>query len=79
MGERLPAVKDRDLVRVLKKIGFEFFRAGKGSHEIYRRASDGRHAVIPRHAGQDLKRRTLTSILTDAGLSIEDLRRLLKS
>lgn len=79
MGERFPAVTDRQVIAVLRRLGFAFLRAAKGSHEVWRREYDGRHTIIPRHAGQTVKRRTLKAILQDAGLSMEEFRRLLRS
>lgn len=78
MGERFPAVKDREVIRVLKALGFEFYRPAKGSHEVWRRESDARHTVIPRHAGQTIKRRTLKAILEGAGLTVAEFQRMLR-
>jgi len=74
---RFPAITDREVIRVLRKLGFEFYRQAKGSHEVWRRISDGRHTVVPRDRGQTIKRRTLKSILNDIGLTIEEFRNLL--
>jgi len=78
MSERFPAVTDKDVIKVLKQIGFEFYRQSKGSHEIWRRKSDKRHTTLPRHPGKILKRRTLKSILGDIGLSVEGFKNILK-
>ena len=77
MGERFPGVTDRQVIAVLRRVGFVFFRSAKGSHEVWRRESDGRHTVVPRHSGRTLKRRTLKAILEDAGLSLVEFRRIL--
>lgn len=71
-------MRDRDVIRVLKALGFEFFRPAKGSHEVWRRESDALHTVIPRHAGQVIKRRTLKAILEGAGLTVTEFQRLLR-
>lgn len=76
MSDKFPAITDRDVISVLRKIGFEFYRTAKGSHEIWRRKSDMRHTIIPRHRGKIIKRRTLKSILNDIGLTIEEFREL---
>ncbi len=39
-------MKQRDLVNMLKKAGFEYYRSG-GRHDIYKRGED--EEVIPRH------------------------------
>ena len=70
---RFPALTDTEIIKVLRRLDFQFYRQGKGSHEVWRRAADGRHTTIPRHRGRTLKRRTLKSILDDVGLSVEEL------
>ncbi|MBI3098032.1 MAG: type II toxin-antitoxin system HicA family toxin [Planctomycetes bacterium] len=72
MGERFPAVTDVEVLQVLRKIGFVFYRRAKGSHEVWRRDSDGRHTIVPRQAGRAIERRTLKSILEDTGLTVDD-------
>ena len=71
MSKKLPSVTDRDVIKVAKKLGFAFYRQAKGSHEVWRRLSDGRHTVIPRHAGKIIKRKTLKSIIEDLGITVE--------
>ena len=64
------------IVRVAKKLGFYFCRQAKGSHEIWRRDSDGRQTTIPNHGSKPLKRKTLKSILKDFGITPEEFLRL---
>jgi len=71
VSKKLPSVTDREVIKVAKKLGFTFYRQAKGSHEVWRRASDGRHTVIPRHAGKIIKRKTLKSIINDFGITVE--------
>jgi predicted RNA binding protein YcfA (HicA-like mRNA interferase family) len=78
MSARCPAVTDSQVIEVLKKLGFEFYRQAKGSHEVWRRPSDGRHTIVPRHRGKTIKRRTLKSILNDMGINIAEFTRLLQ-
>jgi len=76
MNKKLPAVTDREVIKVAKKLGFTFYRQAKGSHEVWRRVSDGRHTVIPRHAGKIIKRKTLKSIIDDFGITAEEFNEL---
>lgn len=46
MSPYLPQVKAKDLVRVVKNVGFELDRQ-KGSHAIFYRSSDNARVVIP--------------------------------
>ncbi|MBT9149581.1 MAG: hypothetical protein DDT27_01180 [Dehalococcoidia bacterium] len=78
MSQKFPAVTDREVIKVLKKLGFSFYRQAKGSHEIWRRDEDGRQTTVPRHRGRVLKRRTLKAIVEDMGISIEEFNCLLR-
>ncbi|MBI2339143.1 MAG: type II toxin-antitoxin system HicA family toxin [Deltaproteobacteria bacterium] len=77
MSVHFPVVTSKEIIKVLEKIGFVFVRQTGSSHAIYRRPSDNRRTVVPVHSSTQIKRRTLKSILTDAGLTVEDLRKLL--
>lgn len=68
---KLPAVSSSDLIRVVKKYGFVEHRQ-KGSHLHLKRDSDKRRITIPIHKGRDIPKGTLTAILKDANISIEE-------
>lgn len=78
MTPRFPAVTSDEVIRVLKKIGFEFARQSGTSHAIYKRASDKKRINVPVHSGRIIKRRTLKSILDEAGLTISEFEELRK-
>jgi len=67
---RLPSLKPRRLVRLLKSHGFEEDHQ-TGSHLVLRHPTRGVRVVVPMHA-TDLPRGTVMAILRSAG--IEDLR-----
>lgn len=71
MSGKLPVLKDREVIARLRKLGFEFYRQAKGSHEIWRHP-DGRWTMVPRHAGKTISKRTMRSILKDIGMSAEE-------
>jgi len=75
---KLPAVKSRELIRVLKKLGFREHPERGSSHLVFTH-SDGRRTVISRHAGKDIPRGTLRGILRDLGISVDEFVKLLKS
>jgi len=52
----------------LRRLGFEFDRQAKGSHEIWRHALDGRKTTVPRHPG-DVSEGTLRAVLRQAGVT----------
>ena len=78
MPPHFPAVTSDEVIRVLKKIGFEFARQSGTSHAIYKRASDKKRINVPVHSGRIIKRRTLKSILDGAGLTISEFEELRK-
>jgi predicted RNA binding protein YcfA (HicA-like mRNA interferase family) len=60
---RLPRLKARELIVVLRRAGFVVVRI-KGSHHFLRHA-DGRTTVIPVHAGETIGPGLLSKILKD--------------
>ena len=68
---KLPGVNHQDAVRALQKAGFRLVRQGK--HVVM---TDGvRILTIPRH--DPVNAYTMGGIVRDAGLSIQEFRRLL--
>lgn len=76
MNPKLPRITCRDLVRALRRAGFEE-RRERGSHLTMRRPSDGKRVTVPVHEGQTVPVGPLRAILRDAGLTVEDLVELL--
>ena len=76
MSPKLPAVKGKEVARIAQQLGFDF-RRQTGSHAIYVRAGDHRRVVIPMHAGQDLKPKTLRGIIDDLGITVEEFQQML--
>lgn len=68
---KIPGVNHRDAVRALKKAGFRVVRQGK--HVVM---TDGvRILTIPRH--NPVNAYTMGGIVRDAGLTVEEFRKLL--
>ena len=68
---KIPGVNHLDAVRALEKAGFTIIRQGK--HIVM---SDGtRQVTIPRH--NPIKAFTMGGIVQDAGLTVEEFRKLL--
>ena len=77
MIERLPSLKADDVIRALRRAGFEVARI-KGSHHVLRHRDDpSRGTVVPVHAGRDIKRGLLRKIIGDARLTVEEFKALL--
>jgi predicted RNA binding protein YcfA (HicA-like mRNA interferase family) len=73
-GHRLPVVSGQRLVRALERDGWECVRQ-RGSHVRMKHPERGAALTVPLH--REIKRGTLLGILNDAGLHVEELRRLL--
>jgi len=78
MTSIFPDVNSNQIIKIIEKLGFTFVRQTGSSHAIYRRVSDGRRTTVPIHGKKSLKRKTIKSICKDVGISIEELRDLLK-
>jgi predicted RNA binding protein YcfA (HicA-like mRNA interferase family) len=46
---KIPVLTSKDVIRALKKAGFEFDRQAKGSHEIWYNTDTRRRTTIPNH------------------------------
>ena len=75
MSDKLPAVKPKDLIRVLERKGWQLDRV-RGSHHVLIHPGERRALPVPVH-NRDLKMGTLTGILRIAGISREGFRELL--
>ncbi len=71
---KLKPTKPKELVRVLKGVGFIEART-KGSHLIMKKSKDYL-VVIPLH-NKEIPTGTLLAIISDAGLNKEDFLKLL--
>lgn len=75
MTERLPAIKPRQLIRVLEHKGWKLHRV-KGSHHVFVHPMNPKPITVPVHPG-DLKRGLVAGVLKDAGISREEFLKLL--
>ena len=66
----LPTLKAKDLIRILKKMGFKEMRQ-KGSHLFFQHP-DGRTTLVSIHSGEDIGRGLLRQILREIELLPED-------
>jgi predicted RNA binding protein YcfA (HicA-like mRNA interferase family) len=77
MPRKLPALKPRELIRLLIVVGCEFHREGKGDHRLYaRRVGDARR-VVPIDMGADeLSPLYVLRILRQFGLTDSEIESL---
>lgn len=74
---KLPVIKDRQLIQVLKRLGF-FQHPERGSSHLVFKHPDGRRTAVARHPGKDMPRGTLRAILRDINVPPEEFIKLLK-
>ena len=71
MSDGLPQLRAIDVIRKLRRAGFEFDRHAKGSHEIWYNPETRRRVVVPNHPG-DVPKGTLRHMIRQAGLTVEE-------
>jgi len=72
MSKELPALRPREVVRILERVGFVQWRQ-KGSHLTLYRASDRRALTVPIHFAKTVPKGTLRAIINQAGLTTGEL------
>lgn len=73
---QLPILKAKDLVKILKCLGFKEVRQ-KGSHLFFAH-EDGRTTLVSMHSREDIGRGLLRQILREIELSPEEFIKLLR-
>ena len=73
---RLPRLTGSEVVRALRRAGWEQVRQ-EGSHVQLRHPARGGRVTVPVHAGETIGPRLLSSILAQAGMTADELRALL--
>lgn len=68
---KLTGFKYRQIIKKLKKLGFEFDRQAAGSHEIWYNSNTDRYTTIPNHPG-DMPEGTLKAILKQSNVEVDD-------
>ncbi len=68
---RLSGFRYRNIIRILKKFGFEFYRQAAGSHEIWFNNTTKKFTTVPNHAGS-MPEGTLRAILKQVDIDVED-------
>ena len=68
---RLGGFSYREIIKRLKKIGFEFHRQAAGSHEIWYSPNSKKYTTVPNHTG-DMPEGTLRAILKQANITVDE-------
>ena len=65
----------RELTRKLRSLGCEFYRQGRGSHEVWSNTVTEEVASIPNKGRKDIPIGTIRAILRDLGIDRRDFDR----
>ena len=76
MSDRLPQLNARQIIRALRKDGWELKRQ-RGSHQHFSHPTKPGVVTVAMHGGDDIPFGTIRSILKQAGLTEDELRELL--
>lgn len=68
---RLANYTYRQVIKKLKKLGFEFYRQAAGSHELWHHPERKIFTTIPNHPG-DIPEGTLRAIVKQAQVTVDD-------
>ncbi len=76
MSPKLPRITATELLRALRRAGWEITRQ-EGSHVQLRHPGKSGRVTVAYHPGATIKPHILKSVLEEAGLTVEGLRELL--
>ncbi len=72
----LRELRYREVVKRLRRLGFRFYRHGRGSHELWVRDDDGLVVPVPRHEGKPIRKGTVRAIIREIGVSVDEFMEL---
>ena len=79
MLKNIPALKPRELIRLLESAGCKFHREGRGDHRLYIRYVEGRKRVVPIDMGAgELSPPYVLRIFRQFGFTDEEIDNILK-
>jgi len=79
MLKNIPALKPRQLIKLLESAGCKFHREGKGDHRLYIRYVRGKKRVVPIDMGAgELSPPYVLRILRQFGFTDEGIKNILK-
>jgi predicted RNA binding protein YcfA (HicA-like mRNA interferase family) len=76
---KIPSLKLHQLVRLLEHGGCQFYRQGKGDHQLYMRFVEGKKRIVPIDTGvKEFSPIYILRILRQFGFRDEEIEDLLK-
>lgn len=76
MTVRLRGMKYHEITDRLTRLGFRFYRRGKGSHELWVRDSDGKVIPVPHYESKEIRKETVARIIKEIGLTVKEFMEL---
>jgi predicted RNA binding protein YcfA (HicA-like mRNA interferase family) len=77
MMVRIPALKAQDVMRALRRGGFEVVRSSGSHHRLVHASDPNRATTVPVHKGKDLPRPLVCAIIKQAGFTTDEFMELL--
>ena len=74
MSQRLPRLRADEVIRVLRRHGFEQV-SQRGSHQKWNHPETGRQVIVAYHRGRQLPLGTINAIIDGSGISREEFSR----
>ena len=71
MSKHLPSVKPREMINALERAGF-YVQHSTGSHKVLKHPKKLELRVTVAYHNEDLKKKTLISIIRQAGYTVEE-------
>ncbi|OHB91087.1 MAG: hypothetical protein A2Z58_05280 [Planctomycetes bacterium RIFCSPHIGHO2_12_42_15] len=79
MPKNIPSLKPKELIRILRYGGCDFYRNGKGDHKLYMRYYEGKKRVVPIDMGAgELSPPYVLRIFRQFGFTDNEIEELLK-
>jgi len=79
MPKKIPALKPRQLIKLLESASCKFYREGKGDHRLYIRYVRGKKRVVPIDMGaEELSPPYVLRIFRQFGFSDKEIENILK-
>jgi predicted RNA binding protein YcfA (HicA-like mRNA interferase family) len=69
---KLRELSYHELTERLRRFGFRFYRAGKGSHELWVRDADRTVVPVPHREGRPIRKGTVRAIIREIGVDLEE-------
>ena len=71
MSKKLPRITANELIRALKKLGFEESRSS-GSHRIYKNTDKSKRIVVPYHSGKIIHPKIVRDVIKVCNITMEE-------